>query len=594
MNRLYISFFFGLFFCSTFAQLPEDYSSTTLPETFASPMGTIFSSDGSKMFVWTNAGQIFLFNWDGTQYVMQANAVLDISDEVSSYRDFGLLSICLDPNFNTNGLIYLFYTVDRHHLLFYGTPSYNPNTNDYYKASISRLTRYKLNHLQSPMTTDYSTRTILLGESITTGIPITHESHAGGTIMFGSDGTLLLTTGDNASYSTTDIGSISHTYYQQAINDGMMRPEENVGAFRSQMINSFCGKLLRLDPSTGDGISSNPFYDSNSPRSPKSRMYAMGFRNPFRAAIKPNSGSTNPADANPGIIFVVDVGWQTWEDLHIIDKPGLNAGWPLYEGQTTLNSYYNSGITNPDEGNQLFKNLCNQPTSFNDDANPANRRFTHSRPSITWKHGGSVETRVPWFSGTTPTNPRIGANGSPTTGSEFRGNAGIAGTYITGTGFGAAMEHKFMFTDYARNWVGVATLNTSNTPWISHTSTFAPINYGTGIVHMAQNPIDGSIYYTNIFDGTIKYFSFYDDTLGINESGLSSINFYPNPIENQLNISGIHEEFKLDIYNISGQLLFSNEYDNRKSIPIKLNSGLYIAKLSFSSGKAVTRKIVVK
>ena len=157
------------------------------------------------------------------------------------------------------------------------------------------------------MTTDYSTRTILLGESITTGIPITHESHAGGTIMFGSDGTLLLTTGDNASYSTTDIGSISHTYYQQAINDGMMRPEENVGAFRSQMINSFCGKLLRLDPSTGDGIPSNPFYDSNSPRSPKSRMYAMGFRNPFRAAIKPNSGSTNPADANPGIIFVVDV-----------------------------------------------------------------------------------------------------------------------------------------------------------------------------------------------------------------------------------------------------------------------------------------------
>ena len=97
-----------------------------------------------------------------------------------------------------------------------------------------------------------------------------------------------------------------------------------------------------------------------------------------------------------------------------------------------------------------------------------------------------------------------------------------------------------------------------------------------------------------IFDGTYKYFSFYDDPLGINESGLSSINFYPNPIENQLNISGIHEEFKLDIYNISGQLLFSNEYDNRKSIPIKLNSGLYIAKLSFSSGKAVTRKIVVK
>ncbi|MCB0448029.1 MAG: PQQ-dependent sugar dehydrogenase [Gelidibacter sp.] len=595
MKRLFINFLLIMCMSSSFAQLPENYSSETLSGTYTAPMGTIFNSDGSKMFVWTNAGQIYVSNWNGTNYVKQSAAVLDLSDEISGYRDFGLLSICLDPNFDINGLIYLFYTVDRHHLLYFGTPQYNPNTNDYYKASISRVTRYMLNHTQSPMTTDYSTRTILLGESITTGIPLTHESHAGGTLMFGSDGTLLLTTGDNASYSTTDTGSVSHTYYQQAIADGIMRPEENVGSFRSQMINSLCGKLLRLDPATGDGVPSNPFYDANNPRAPKSRMFAMGFRNPFRAAIKPNSGSTDPADANPGMVFVADVGWNNWEDLHIIDKPGLNAGWPLYEGQTLLSSYYNSGTTNPDEGNQLFKNLCAQPTSFVDAAIPANRRYTHHRPAITWKHGTSLQTRVPWFNGNNPTDPRIGANGSPTTGDEFRGNTGVAGTYISGTAFGEAMEGKFLFTDYVRNWVGVATLNATNAPWISHTSTFAPINYGSGIVHMSQNPMDGSIFYTNIFDGTIRRFSFYDETLEVDEEDITNIVFYPNPVLNELYISGLDQEYQLDIYSISGQHLLTKKLVGDSKIPLSLSSGIYVAKLiASSSGQSTVRQIVVE
>ncbi|MBL0098460.1 MAG: hypothetical protein IPP46_19770 [Bacteroidetes bacterium] len=37
---------------------------------------------------------------------------------------------CLDPNFMVNGYIYLHYTVDRHHLMKFGTPQYNANTDD--------------------------------------------------------------------------------------------------------------------------------------------------------------------------------------------------------------------------------------------------------------------------------------------------------------------------------------------------------------------------------------------------------------------------------------------------------------------------------
>ena len=88
-----------------------------------------------------------------------------------------------------------------------------------------------------------------------------YESHGVGGLVFASDGTLLISCGDGASYNIEDGGSISHTYYNQALIDGIIRPEENVGAFRSQMLNSHNGKLLRINPENGDGVSSNPFFD---------------------------------------------------------------------------------------------------------------------------------------------------------------------------------------------------------------------------------------------------------------------------------------------------------------------------------------------
>lgn len=504
-------FSIGLFllsFSNVFGQLPLGYTASQVQNNYNTIMGVVFNEDGTKMFVWEKRGHVYVSNWNGTQYIKQATPVLDISDEVGDWRDFGYQSFCLDPDFETNGLVYMYYMVDREHLMNFGTPSYDSNDNDYYEATISRLTRYQLNIGSSPLTTNYATRTVLLGESVSTGVPLTHESHAGGTVIFANDGTLLVSTGDNASYNSVDTGSANETYWQQAINDGIMRTEENVGAFRSQMITSLCGKVLRLDPATGDGIPSNPHYNASNPRAPESRMWAMGLRHPFRMSIQPGSGSTNSTDGNPGIIQVADVGWGTWEDLHIFDKGGLNGGWPLYEGQTKHNGYYNSGTTNPDEGNVPFVNNCPQPTSFIDNPNPALRRFVHDRPEVAWKHSSNNEARVPWFNGTTPTDPRVGTTGSPTTGIQFRGNTAIAGVYIQGEALGSSMTGKYLFTDYVRNWINVATLTDGTLNWISDISELAPINFGDGIVHMMQNPLDGYIYYVNIFDGTLFKISF--------------------------------------------------------------------------------------
>jgi glucose/arabinose dehydrogenase/PKD repeat protein len=485
------------------AQLPTGFTSNLVQNGYTAPMGVIFSSNGNSMFTWDKAGRIFVSQWNGIAYVKQTDAVLDISDEVGNWRDFGLLSVCVDPDFDLNGLIYLYYVVDRHHLLYAGTPQYNSATNEYLKATIGRVTSYRLN-LGAAVTADYTSRKILIGESKKTGVPILQTTHAGGTLVFGRDKTLLLSTGDGASPSSTDVGSASESYYLQALLDSIIRPEENVGSFRSQMLNSNSGKILRFDPATGDGISSNPFYDTANPRSPRSRVWAMGLRNPFRMSIQANSGSTNPADADPGVLHLGDVGYSTWEEINIVKAGGLNFGWPLFEGQIANNVYYSANTINPDEG-QPFKSLCLQPTSFTIDPVVTNRRFTHYRPAVAWNHK-ATDARVPWFNGTTPTAPQIGAAGSPTSGQSFYGNCAVGGLYYTGSAFGSTYQNTYFFADYGVNFIKNAHLNTTD-PWMNDISTFAPYNYGKGIVDLVQNPIDGSIFYVNINSGEIRRIS---------------------------------------------------------------------------------------
>src|SRR5690606_17210408 len=185
--------------------------------------------------------------------------------------------------------------------------------------------------------------------------------HSTGSLAFGTDGTLLVSVGDGASYSSTDAGSANETYWQQAIADGIIRPEENVGALRSQMVNSFNGKILRLDPGTGDGLASNPWFDPTEPRAPRSRVWAMGLRNPYRFTVKPNSGSTDPTAGQPGTLFIGDVGWNLWEDLNVCTEGGMNFGWPLFEGFDPHSGYNNSAVQNRDAPNPLYNGVnCTQ------------------------------------------------------------------------------------------------------------------------------------------------------------------------------------------------------------------------------------------
>lgn len=493
------------------------------------PVGAAFTTDGQRLFVWEKDGRVYVCNRQASgNYAKQSQAVLNISAEVGGWRDFGLLGFALDPNFASNGYIYVLYVVDRHHLMTNGLASngYNAATNEYFNATIGRVTRYTTTTSGGNLVAIPSSRKILIGESKSTGIPILHESHGVGSLVFAADGTLLLSCGDGASYNVVDDGSISHTYYSQALTDGIIRPEENVGAFRSQLLNSHNGKLLRINPENGDGISSNPFYDASAPRSAKSRVWAMGLRNPFRTSIKPGTGSTNPSTGDIGEVFIGDVGWGNWEELNVVKAPGTNFGWPLYEGHTAQTGYLSLNTQNRDEPNPFgacsglpnfrFKDLLRQDNEEKNKSvfNPCNasqligtnNRHIHARPSIDWRHGQNL-ARVGRFDATgVAINPTIGTPESDVVGTPFPGNCAAGGTWYTGAGNTFPVEYKntMIIADYGGGWIRRLTMDFTDV--VTRVDNFAT-NMGP-VVCLVENPLDGSLVYVNVGSSLVRKLSF--------------------------------------------------------------------------------------
>ena len=493
----------------TQAQVPTGFTSTTVSSGWNEVVGLTFTADGKDMFVWERPGYVWVVT-NG-----QRQRILDIHDEVGSWGDHGMLGFALHPQFATNGYFYLFYVVDRHHLLNFGTTAYNPATNDYNSATIGRLTRYTATPVTGGgYTVDLASRKILIGATKTTGVAATASSHVTGGIVFGTDGTLLVGTGDGASGSDADAGSNSTTKYAQALSDGIIRSQENVGAYRSQMINCLNGKILRIDPVTGEGISSNPYYDAAAPNAPRSKVWALGLRQPFRLSLKPGTGSSDRAAGNPGTLYIGDVGYFTWEEVDVVSQARQNLGWPLFEGLEPNDQFAAKPTANQDAPNPLFNvNGCTQqyfgfhnllkqatPTGTATFPNPCNSSqtitsvptFVHTRPLIDWKHTATGPSRTGNFTNGVASVINIGANGSPVTGPQFGGNAVMGGIFYPYNDFPAPYANTYFFGDYALGWIRSMTTDGADKPT-------AVRDFGSNFVPvcMAVSPTTTGLYFVN-------------------------------------------------------------------------------------------------
>ncbi|WP_461491840.1 PQQ-dependent sugar dehydrogenase [Pontibacter sp. HJ8] len=510
-------------------------------------VGLTFSKDGEKMYVWEKAGKVWIVE-NGERLPVP---MLDISEEVGDWGDHGLLGLALDPNFDSNGYIYLLYVVDRHHLLHFGTGNYSPAKNEYYDATIGRVTRYTARASDNRRTIDPNSRKVLLGETKSTGVPVLYESHGIGTLMFGEDGSLLISTGDGATAGWPDYGYMDSdpnrpldTYVPQALKDGIMTQKVNVGAYRSQQLESLNGKILRINPATGDGMPGNPFYEAGKAREAASRIWSLGLRNPFRFSVKPGSGSAT----SPGVLYIGDSGWSDREEVNVATKPGMNFGWPLFEGLEAQNFYIHRPIANTSAPNPLngegncaqphfyFRDLILQPVLNGEPyfGNPCRwgdlipksiPTFTHARPSIEWGNGEGGSRVGTFDSKNNAAVAMIGAAGSPVTGPQFNGSSSTGGVWYTGDDFPAEYKNTYFFGDYGAGWIRSASFDNEQAPKAVRNF----IDKDAVVVAFASNPVKGGLYYIN-YATQIKKVNYYSGNTPPKAVAKADKLFGPSPL----------------------------------------------------------------
>lgn len=471
----------ALFVCSPLA-LAQELPSSFYVEELISPGARIteFHID-ERGTVWyaLKTGQIHTYDAQGTQ---STTPIVDIGEEVANFLDHGLQSFVLDPDFDDNGYIYLYYIVDWHHAQFFGTPNYDPLVDEYFHDTVGRVARYTVLDPDDPLSlADPASRLVLLGESIDDGIPICSGSHGLGTIQFGLDGSLLLSAGD-----AWTLGSLTS---DSCFEDGIIGPKEDVLFYTAQLPDSPNGKLMRLDPATGAGLPDNPFYDPLEPMAPRSRVYALGLRNPYGFDVRPDDDHDHnhgDHDSGPGSIYIGDVGPHNWEELNVCTEAGQNFGWPAFLGMDTdvyftFQLHENLDAPNPLFGQWipgvgqcgspyfLFQDLILQDTLnapfWPNPCDPAQAipssipTFVHRRPAVAWAHHDEFPeptAYVPTYGpGGEATTALLGTSGSPVVGDSFSGNCSVGGHWFRGEGFPSIYEDVFFFADYGERWLSV-------------------------------------------------------------------------------------------------------------------------------------------
>jgi hypothetical protein len=248
-------------------QLTDIAGSTTFtkPVYVTSPPG-----DASRVFVVQQSGQVMLVKGG------VVSTFLDLgTTKVKNTGEEGLQSIAFAPDYATSGLLYAFYSD--------ATACTGSNCDD-------RVDEF---HAATP---DLADTPATYDRQV---IAIPHQgsnSHHGGTLQFGADGLLYISTGD---------------------------ARVSANAQDTTVLN---GKILRIDPRNATPYAvpgDNPFV-GQPPARPE--IWAYGLRNPWRFSF----------DGYTGDLVVPDVGETSREEINLIpggDASGKNFEWGTCEGE---------------------------------------------------------------------------------------------------------------------------------------------------------------------------------------------------------------------------------------------------------------------
>lgn len=293
MRRLAAFLIASAFCLSLRAQVsaPPDYrfKAEVLSEGMAQPMELELAPDGRIFFNEIN-GKLKIWK-PGSREVLLAGEI-----PVFNAQENGFLGFALDPQFEKNQFIYLYYSPTN----YVG----------------QRLSRFRLSG-------DY-----LDAASEKKMLEFAEQRedccHHAGSVEFGPDGNLFISTGDN-----THPGGDSDGY--APIDE---RPGK--GPFDAQKsaanTHDLRGKILRIRPTPEGGYSipeGNLFPKDGSQGRPE--IYVMGCRNPWRMSVDERTGFVYWGEVGPDAGGDGPRGSRGYDEINQARRAG-NFGWPYFVG----------------------------------------------------------------------------------------------------------------------------------------------------------------------------------------------------------------------------------------------------------------------
>lgn len=462
------------------------------------PTAFAFAPDG-RIFVTEKSGNVRIIK----NGVLLATPFYTVSP-ASDYHDRGVLGIALDPNFASNGYMYLAYTYDNNpscidkpktdqvirimasaanpdvadagsKVVVLGRDTGPPASSCTSATAAARICDITVNSVStSGVWTTAVPHRLAVGNSITLEGPISDAvpvivegtytigqvisstqfrvSQIGGltqagttTVFYKTDGDCIPMDEDSHSIGALKFGPDGALYV--AIGDGSSYWTVDGYALRAQDINRFNGKILRVSVapgSLGQGLPDNPFWNGN-PNATRSKVWVYGVRNDFRFNFKPGTGT----------LYAGDVGWDTWEELNVIPQGGGgNLGWPCYEGFPQQPGY---------AAFQECQSLYSAGTA--------------KAPLITWDH--SVGTA-----------------------------AAVGGTFTGLNGYSSKYQNTYFYADYATNQISVLKVDASDNVASGSQQIFSTA--GSGPVDLETGP-EGDVYYLAINAGELRHIRYVGD-----------------------------------------------------------------------------------
>jgi uncharacterized protein (TIGR03437 family) len=268
----------------------------------------------------TPGGRMLATSQSGALRIVENDILLPVpaltipASRICTNSERGLLGVAVDPDFSSNGFVYLYYTF---------RPAGSNCGSRANPTPLNRVSRFTM----TGNTVDPASEKPLIDN-----IPSWNGNHNGGDLHFGNDGYLYISVGDSGCdpYGNGCAGA----------NDA------------ARDVHTLLGKILRIDrdggippnnPFTGPGT--QRCHLANAPAGIRCQeTYAWGLRNPFRIAFDRNDPDINR-------FFILDVGQDVREEINL-GAPGADYGWNSREGACVNGSRTNcppppAGVTDP-------------------------------------------------------------------------------------------------------------------------------------------------------------------------------------------------------------------------------------------------------